>query len=195
MKTCPHNVNKFIQFRNEKGCSAFQLILVYSSNCYQQNVFLTVHFLNGKWRHSSIALGRRLDIKSCQIKSFTSSFSRKEVLVHHFVISSCADMSCESCQFASSYFSFAYSASTYFAYSYFKSAYFASTYFASFYFTYLVISHLLISHLLISHLLISHLLILHLLSCSSPIHHFSTIQRLDRPVGVGGLNYNHFKIK
>ena len=50
-------------------------------------------------------------------------------------------------------------------------------------------------HLLISHLLISYLLILHLPSCSSPIHHFSTIQRLDRPVGVGGSNHNHFKIK
>ena len=61
--------------------------------------------------------------------------------------------------------------------------------------SHLLVSHLLISHLLISHLLISHLLILHLLSCSSPIHHFSTIQRLDRPVGVGGSNYNNFKIK
>ena len=61
-------------------------------------------------------------------------------------------------------------------------------------FSHLLILHLLISHLPILHLLISHLLILHLLSCSSPIHHFSTIQRLYRPVGVVVSNYNHFKI-
>ena len=89
-------------------------------------------------------------------------------MVHHFPISSCADMSCESFQFASSYLLFTFS--------------------------HLLILHLLISKLPILHLLISHLLILHLLSCSSPIHHFSTIQRLYRPVGVVVSNYNHFKI-
>ena len=164
------------EMNDEKGCYAFNLIIFYSSNRYQEYVFLTIHFLNGKWRHSSIAIRRRLDLKCCHIKSFTSSFSWKEVVVdhfaflltmiphfqprflvvHHFAISSCADMSCESCQFASSYLLFTFS--------------------------HLLILHLLISKLPILHLLISHLLILHLLSCSSPIHHFSTIQRLDRPV-------------
>ena len=48
-------------------------------------------------------------------------------------------------------------------------------------------------HLLIFYLLISHLLILHLLSCSSPIHHFSTIQRLDRPVECRWVKLQSFQ--